>query len=50
MDYHLTEHARDALRKRQIQLEWLEITLSKPEWTEKDQIDSDLEHRLMRIE
>ena len=50
MDYRLTEHARDALEKRQIQLEWLEKTLSTPEWTEKDMVDDELEHRLARIE
>jgi hypothetical protein len=50
MDYHLTEHARDALEKRQIRLEWLEKTLSTPEWTEKDLVDDELEHRLRQIE
>jgi hypothetical protein len=50
MEYRLTGHARDALEKRQIQLEWLEKTLAAPEWTEKDMIDVELEHRLARIE
>jgi len=45
MDYHLTEHARDALEKRRIQLEWLEKAPSTPEWTEKDMIDGKLERR-----
>lgn len=49
MNYHLTEHARDALKKRKIPLEWLERVLDAPEWTEKDTIDEDLEHRLARI-
>jgi hypothetical protein len=49
MNYHLTEHARDALEKRRIPLEWLERALGAPEWTEKDLIDRDLEHRLARI-
>jgi uncharacterized DUF497 family protein len=49
MDYHLTEHARDALQKRGIQLQWVERTLSDPEWTENDIIDTELEHRLQRI-
>ena len=39
MNYHLTEHARDALAKRRIPLEWME----------KDPIDEDLEYRLARI-
>ncbi|MCX6096724.1 MAG: DUF4258 domain-containing protein [Candidatus Bipolaricaulota bacterium] len=50
MDYHLTEHARDALKKRQIRLEWLEQALIAPERTEKDSMDETLEHRLARIE
>jgi len=50
MDYHLTEHARDALEKRQIQLTWLERVIQEPEWTEEDKVDSALEHRLARIE
>ena len=49
MNYHLTDHARDALEKRRISLEWMERTLDAPEWTEKDTIDEDLEHRLARI-
>lgn len=49
MDYHITEHARDALEKRQIIQEWLERALSTPERVEKDTIDDSLEHRLVRI-
>jgi hypothetical protein len=49
MNYHLTEHARDALEKRQIPQEWMERALNAPEWTEKDRIDEDLEHRFARI-
>ena len=49
MDYSLTEHARDALEKRRIPLEWLERTISAPEWIETDHMDEDLEHRLARI-
>ena len=49
MDYVLTEHARDALKKRQIQIAWLEQALAKPEVTEADPVDPDLEHRLARI-
>jgi len=49
MDYIMTEHARDALEKRRIPLEWLERTIAVPEWTEKDSMDEDLEHRLARI-
>ena len=49
MNYDLTEHARDALEKRRIPLEWMEKALDAPEWTEKDPIDQDLEHRFARI-
>jgi hypothetical protein len=49
MIYFLTEHARDALEKRQIPLEWMERTFESPEWTERDSMDDDLEHRLARI-
>lgn len=49
MDYVLTEHARDALEKRQIQVAWLEQVLTAPEAAEADPVDADLEHRLARI-
>lgn len=49
MDYVLTEHARDALEKRQIPLAWMERSLAQPEVIEADPIDPDLEHRLARI-
>jgi hypothetical protein len=49
MVYHLTTHARDALEKRQIPLEWMERTLDSPEWIERDSMDMELEHRLSRI-
>jgi len=49
MDYTLPEHARDALEKRQIRLEWMERVLTTPEATELDPVDADLEHRLARI-
>jgi hypothetical protein len=49
MDYVLTEHARDALEKRQVLLVWVERTLTAPEATEVDPVDPELEHRLARI-
>jgi hypothetical protein len=49
MEYVLTEHARDALEKRQIPLAWMERALSTPEATEADPVDPDLEHRLAQI-
>ena len=49
MDYILTEHAQDALVRRQIPLEWLERVLNAPEATETDPMDPELEHRLAQI-
>jgi len=49
MDYALTEHARDALKKRQIKVDWMEQVLTAPEVIETDPVDPDLEHRLARI-
>ena len=49
MDYVLTEHAQDALKKRQIPVAWMEQALIAPEVTEADPVDADLEHRLARI-
>ncbi|MCW5942889.1 MAG: DUF4258 domain-containing protein [Fimbriimonadaceae bacterium] len=49
MDYELTQHARDALEKREIDVVWMERTVARPEWTESDPVDSDLEHRLAAI-
>ncbi|HCX32801.1 MAG TPA: hypothetical protein DHV08_04120 [Rhodocyclaceae bacterium] len=49
MDYVLTEHARDAVEKRRIQLEWVERAMKAPERVEPDRVDTALEHRLARI-
>ncbi len=49
MIYTLTQHARDAMEKRGIPVEWLERTLAAPQWREPDELDSDLEHRLAEI-
>ena len=49
MVYDLTEHARDALEKRKIELVWAELVIDSPEATEADPVDPDLEHRLARI-
>jgi hypothetical protein len=49
VDYHLTQHATDALAKRPIPLAWMEQVITSPDWTEPDAIDKNLEHRLVRI-
>ncbi len=51
MEYELSEHARESLRKRAvIQVIWLERTLAKPQLVEPNKIDPELEHRLLCIE
>jgi hypothetical protein len=51
MDFDLTEHARESLRKRpNIRMTWVEQVLYNPERSEPDGIDLDLEHRLGRID
>lgn len=50
MDYQLTEHARESLRKRpSIRIEWVERVLLQPERVEPDRTDPELEHRMRRI-
>jgi uncharacterized DUF497 family protein len=49
MDYRLTQHAQDALEKRQIAVAWVERVLARPEWMEPDPLDAALEHRLAAI-
>ena len=50
MDYQLTEHARESLRKRpSIRVEWVERVLLQPERVEPDRTDPELEHRMSRI-
>ena len=36
MDYDLTEHARNALEKRGIEIRWMERVFDRPETTEAD--------------
>ena len=50
MDYILTEHARESLNERLIRLEWVDLAFSQPQRIEADRVDSDLEHRLARID
>lgn len=50
MDYELTEHARESVRKRSIQLAWLDRAIFQPQWVEADRTDLTLEHRLIRID
>jgi hypothetical protein len=49
MSFELTQHARDALVKRGIPMEWLERVLMFSTRTEPDATDSMLEHRMAVI-
>ncbi|MHB0921516.1 MAG: hypothetical protein B7X31_02050 [Thiomonas sp. 13-66-29] len=49
MDYVLTQHARDALVKRQILEAWVDVAMRTPVWIEADTVDPRLEHRLAPI-
>ncbi len=51
VDYQLTEHAQESLRKRSpIRIEWIEHVIQEPERIELDHVDPELEHRLGRIQ
>lgn len=43
-------HARDVLEKRGIAVAWVERVLAEPQRTEADTVDTELEHRLGRVE
>jgi uncharacterized DUF497 family protein len=47
--FELTQHARDALMKRNISMELLERVLALPQRIERDATDAMLEHRLAAI-
>jgi hypothetical protein len=47
--YQLSQHALIRLQERKIEIAWLEQTISQPERTEPDEIDSFIEHRLAKI-
>lgn len=49
MDYILTEHAEKRLRRRKIEIEWIEVALSQPARTENDFNDPNLVHALVVI-
>lgn len=49
MNYKLTQHAKDAIIKRKVELKWIELALSFPQLIEQDATDPLLEHRLAVI-
>lgn len=49
MNYKLTEHARDALAKRGIRVDWLELAMTSPQRIEPNANDASLQHRMASI-
>ncbi|MGB5156725.1 DUF4258 domain-containing protein [Desulfobacterium sp. N47] len=49
MNYKLTQHAKDAIIKRKVELKWIEQAVSFPQHIEQDATDSMLEHRMAVI-
>ena len=49
MELHFTQHAVARMAKRQLQREWVERVVAKPETIEDDEFDSELEHRLGKV-
>ncbi len=50
MEYELSHHAAEMLRRRGIRLEWLELTLQSPQQVERDPGDPTIVHHLRIIE
>ncbi|HXF08749.1 MAG TPA: DUF4258 domain-containing protein [Candidatus Acidoferrales bacterium] len=51
MNYELTVHASESLRKRaNIRRDWLERVMAQPQLVHPDLVDSELEHRMGRID
>jgi uncharacterized DUF497 family protein len=49
MNFDLTQHARDAIAKRKIAINWVEHVLTNPARVDPDSHDPALEHRLAAI-
>ena len=49
MKFELTRHAQKVLEEREIPVEWMERTLSAPEWVLPDPEDATVERRFRRI-
>ncbi len=49
MNYELTKHAKKALEERGIQIEWMERTLSEPEYVLPDPEDATVKRCFRRI-
>jgi hypothetical protein len=47
--YDLSQHAKEVIKERDIQLRWLEQVLDRPELVEADADDPQLTHHVVRI-
>lgn len=50
MEYDLSHHAAEMLRRRGIQREWMELALASPQRVERDPDDPAIVHHLRTIE
>jgi hypothetical protein len=50
MEYELSHHAADMLRRRGIRREWMEVALASPPRVERDAVDPAMVHHLQVIE
>lgn len=49
MDYVLSEHAKTAMRERNIKAEWVKATLAQPELSQPHEEDPELRYAFRRI-
>ena len=50
MEYELSHHAAEVLRRRGIRREWMEVALASPQRVERDAADPSIVHHLRTIE
>ena len=49
MKFELTKHAQEAVREREIPMEWIERTINSPELISPDPNDATIERRFRRV-
>ena len=49
MEYELSHHAAEMLRRRGIRREWMEAALASPQRVERDAVDPSIVHHLRVI-
>jgi hypothetical protein len=50
VEYELSHHAAEMLRRRGIRREWMEAALASPQRVERDAVDPAIVHHLLTIE